>query len=128
MKSTKLESNCAYRTGTCNDFPCEQCAREAYAHRNRVTDMYMSERLSMHKHHVGHESMHNVSEVRPDHPMYPVTISITQIHRSCPTSKFLPLVKVLLSTICEQPLWKTHETCYKEREHLKTNTKHTIKV
>ena len=44
------------------------------------------------------------------------------------TSKFQPLIKVLISTIYAQPLRQTCETCCKERAHLKTNTKKTIKV
>ena len=44
------------------------------------------------------------------------------------TSKFHPFIKLLIFTICAQRLWQTRETCCKEGEHLKTNTKKTIKV
>ena len=44
------------------------------------------------------------------------------------TSYFQPSIKVLVSTICAQPLRQTRGRYCKERGHLKMNTKKTIKV
>ena len=43
------------------------------------------------------------------------------------TSKFQPFIKVLISTICSQPLRRTRGNC-KEHERVKRNTKKMIKM
>ena len=50
--------------------------------------------------------------------------------RNYPFQKIQSFMKVglLISTNCAQPLQQTRKTSCKEREHLKTNTKKTIKV
>ena len=42
------------------------------------------------------------------------------------TFKFQSFIKVLISTICAQPLRQTSETCCKERDHLKMNKRKVL--